>query len=154
MSLFIGLGSNLQNKTQNLVEAKEQLLKHFDLIAESRIYTSKAQDYTNQPDFFNQVIEFKSPSHSPHQILDILISIERDMGRIRNIPKGPRIIDLDILFLDNLTLNDQKLEIPHPRSFKRSFVLKPLSELPGFKDLCNFYSFDFHFDEDAFPVQN
>jgi len=154
MSLFIGIGSNLLDKKHNLAMAKKELSHCFQLISESQIYSSKAQDYLEQPDFFNQVLEFQSPKMEPEKVLEILISIEKKLGRVRDIPKGPRIIDLDILFFDNLSFKNDSLEIPHPRSFKRSFVIRPLSELPGFKKLQENYSFDFHFDEDAFPVQN
>jgi 2-amino-4-hydroxy-6-hydroxymethyldihydropteridine diphosphokinase len=66
---------------------------------------------------------------SPHELLAVIQKIETEMGRQRTIPKGPRTIDLDILFFENLILKTPELEIPHPRLTERLFVLDPLSEI-------------------------
>ena len=145
MSLFIATGTNLGERKENLVNAKKILAKYFELIAESCIYESKAVDYTDQPDFYNQVLEFRTPEMSPINCMELLLEIERRMGRNRDIPKGPRLVDLDILFWDNLKIKTDKLEIPHPRLFERSFVVLPLSELPGFNKLQQKFSFTFSF---------
>lgn len=152
MSLFIATGTNLGNKKQNLIDAKNELLKYFELIAESRIYHSKAVDYTNQDDFFNQVIEFKTPNLTPDEIMNILLNTEIILGRKRDIPKGPRIIDLDILFIDDLKIQTKLVNIPHPRLFERSFVVLPLSELPGFNTLKKHFAFPLEFSNSASPI--
>ena len=151
-SLFIATGTNLGERTENLKEAKVKLQKYFQLIAESRIYESPAVDYENQPDFYNQVLEFQLPNENPEEIMQLLLEIEKEMGRNRHIPKGPRLIDLDILFWDLDELKSSTLEVPHPRLFKRSFVVLPLSELPGFKRLQEKFIFDFSFDNHATPL--
>ena len=151
-SIFIASGSNLGDRAHNLSLAQEILQEHFNLIAASRIYESPAVDYLNQPDFYNQVLEFKVPISSPQETMDLLLQIEKNMGRNRLIPKGPRLIDLDILFWRHDKIQTESLIIPHPRLFERSFVILPLSELPGFRELKNHYEFKFHFDNSAHPL--
>lgn len=148
-SLFIATGTNLGNRAENLELAKDHLKKHFQLIAESRIYESPAVDYLNQPDFYNQVLEFELPDSTPETVMALLLQIEKTMGRNRLIPKGPRLIDLDILFWGTQTVNTPTVQIPHPRLFSRSFVVLPLSELPGFTDLKQNFNFNFQFDNSA-----
>ncbi|MDD4974268.1 MAG: 2-amino-4-hydroxy-6-hydroxymethyldihydropteridine diphosphokinase [Bacteriovorax sp.] len=151
-SFFIATGSNLGDRAQNLFEAKVLLQQHFELIAESRIYESPAVDYLNQPDFYNQVLEFTLPLENPETIMSLLLHLEKEMGRNRLIPKGPRLIDLDILFWGLLKIQSETLQIPHPRLFARSFVVLPLSELPGFKILEKNFIFKFHFDNEAIAL--
>lgn len=151
-SFFIATGTNLGDRALNLLEAKTRLQLHFELIAESRIYESAAVLYLNQPDFYNQVLEFKLPSKKPEAIMSLLLQIEKEMGRDRLIPKGPRLIDLDILFWGGLKIKSNTLEIPHPRLFERSFVVLPLSELPGFNILKENFIFKFNFDNHAIAL--
>ncbi|MBC7540563.1 MAG: 2-amino-4-hydroxy-6-hydroxymethyldihydropteridine diphosphokinase [Bacteriovorax sp.] len=148
-SIFIATGTNLGDRMLNLLEAKIQLQKHFHLIAESRIYESPAVDYLNQPDFYNQVLEFILPCENPETIMTLLLQIEKNIGRNRLIPRGPRLIDLDILFWGTEKIDSPSLQIPHPRLFERSFVVLPLSELPGFKILKENFIFKFQFDNQA-----
>ena len=148
-SIFIATGSNLGNRHQNLLSAKIELQRHFKLIAESRIYESPAVDYLNQPDFYNQVLEFSLPQTKAETIMSLLLEIENNMGRDRIIPKGPRLIDLDILFYGEQIVNTGTLQIPHPRLFERSFVVLPLSELPGFNLLKVKFDFKIIFDNHA-----
>ena len=148
-SFFVATGSNLGDRALNLFAAKCQLVKHFELIAESRTYESPAIDYLNQPDFYNQVLEFILPPLEPQDVMEILFQIEKDLGRERVIPKGPRLIDLDILFWGLNQFSSESLEIPHPRLFERSFVVLPLSELPGFKTLSKNFIFKFRFNNHA-----
>lgn len=150
MSLFIATGTNLGDRQKNLTEAKEILNTYFELIAASRIYESTAVDYENQPDFYNQVLEFKTPAlKKPEDVMQLLLEVEKTLGRNRDIPKGPRLIDLDILFWDDLKIKTPLIEIPHPRLFTRSFVVLPLSELPGFNKLQQKFSFTFSFPNSA-----
>jgi 2-amino-4-hydroxy-6-hydroxymethyldihydropteridine diphosphokinase len=152
MSLFIATGTNIGDKKQNLIDAKNELMKYFEFIAESRIYTSKAIEYTQQDDFLNQVIEFKLPKISPNEVMSILLEIELKLGRRRDIPKGPRTIDLDIIFFSDLKIQTDLVNIPHPRLFERSFVVLPLSELPGFAKLKKHFSFPSEFSNQASPI--
>ena len=152
MSLFIATGSNVGNKIENLNLARKELSEYFQFIAESRIYTSKAIEYTNQDDFLNQVLEFTLPKISPDEVMAILLEIELRLGRRRDIPKGPRTIDLDIIFYSDLKIQTNLVNIPHPRLFERSFVVLPLSELPGFKELSKHFQFPSQFSNEAFPI--
>ncbi len=148
-SFFIATGSNLGDRLLNLNEAKSHLQKHFSLISESRVYDSAAVDYVDQPNFYNQVLEFELTSDNPETVMAFLLSIEKIMGRNRIIPKGPRLIDIDILFWGLEKIKTPNLEIPHPRLFERSFVVLPLSELPGFKILESHFNFNFSFGNHA-----
>src|SRR5690606_32317124 len=121
MSLIIATGSNIGDSQSILNQAKEILDKEFGLIAASRIYVSKAVEYENQPDFFNQVLELRLPALTPAQTMKLLLEIEKEFGRNRNIPKGPRTLDLDIIFWGTETINEAALIIPHPRWQERSF---------------------------------
>lgn len=152
MSLFIATGSNIGDRKSHLELAKIYLAKKLIFIAESKIYESPAVDYFNQPDFYNQVLEYEIPHESPDSIMDFLLETELLMGRNRLIPKGPRIIDLDMIFWGDLKIQSEKLTLPHPRLFERSFVVLPLSELPGFKTLQKKQLFNFTFDNHAIPI--
>ncbi len=135
MSLIVALGTNIGDKKKNLAKALEMLNTKFQLVAMSKVYTSKAIEYTEQADFLNQVLEFKIPKEAPDEIMQILLKIEQEMGRSRQRPKGPRIIDLDILFWGTESYQNSIVTIPHPRWNERSFVVYPLSELPFFETL-------------------
>jgi 2-amino-4-hydroxy-6-hydroxymethyldihydropteridine diphosphokinase len=152
MSLFIAIGTNLGDRYKNLEVARNVLSSTFHLIDESRIYESPAVDYLNQPDFLNQVLEFKTPTLSPDDVLDFCLAVEKLLGRERDIPKGPRTIDIDLLFWDHSPFTSQQLTLPHPRLFQRSFVVLPLSELKGFLKLQKHYKFTFDFDNTATPI--
>jgi 2-amino-4-hydroxy-6-hydroxymethyldihydropteridine diphosphokinase len=152
MSLIIASGSNLSNPHLNLVQAKKILCSKFELIAESKIYVSKAVDNLNQPDFLNQVLEFKIPASTPQEILKELLEIEFQMGRVRNEWRGPRIIDLDLIFWSNLKIKEPNLVIPHPRWLDRSFIVRPLMELPFFQTIEKCFTIPKSFDVEAFPI--
>ncbi|MDC1175193.1 2-amino-4-hydroxy-6-hydroxymethyldihydropteridine diphosphokinase [Bacteriovoracaceae bacterium] len=149
MSVIISTGSNLENRVAFLLEAKKLLSKNFKLIEESNIYESPAVDYLNQPDFLNQVLSFETPEISPEDFLQEILSIELSLGRERLIDKGPRTIDIDILFWDNLVHQSANLQIPHPRLFDRSFIVYPLKELTIFEKLSKEFSFSDTFENSA-----
>jgi 2-amino-4-hydroxy-6-hydroxymethyldihydropteridine diphosphokinase len=97
-------------------------------LAQSPIYETSPWGYTDQPDFLNQVVQAETDL-PPEQLLPHLKSIEVALGRAPNFRYGPRLIDLDILFYDDLVLQTPDLIIPHPRLTKRAFVLMPLADL-------------------------
>ena len=152
MPLIIATGSNLNDRYNNLLEAKSALSQSFSFIEESRVYLSKAVDYENQPDFYNQVLVFKTPGAEPQEIMTQILKIEATLGRTREVLRGPRTIDIDILFIDNVTSNTDHLTLPHPRLFDRSFVVLPLMELSCFESLTNNYEFKTSFDNFASPL--
>lgn len=154
MSLIIALGSNMGDRLNNLKIAKWILSSRFEIEAASQVYTSTPVDYLDQPDFLNQVLQFKRPPHfSPIQILDLIQEIETILGRTRTIDKGPRIIDIDLIFVGTEKLNTPRLTIPHPRWAERSFVVRPLSELPFYQELIQKFSIEDRWEEAAaFPL--
>ena len=152
MSLIIATGSNLENSIQNLQHAEELLSQKFELIAASRIYRSAAVDYEAQPDFFNQVLEFKLPNLHPDQVMQWLLETEKTMGRVRDISRGPRIIDMDIILWGLETHHTTLVDIPHPRWLQRSFVIRPIQELPFFKTIEKCFTIPKSFQVEAFPV--
>ena len=132
MSLVISTGSNLGNRESNLLAAKSELSDIFKLIEESPIYESPAVDYLNQPDFLNQILAFEIPEQKPEEVIESILKLELSLGRKREIDKGPRTIDIDILFWDQETIDLPQLQVPHPRLFERSFIVLPLKELQVF----------------------
>lgn len=152
MSLIIATGSNIGDSVSILKEAEKKLDEMFGLIAASRIYVSKAVEYENQPDFFNQVLELHLPKNSPKDVMRKLLELEKDFGRDRNIPKGPRTLDLDIIFWNLDKINDPDLTVPHPRWMERSFVVKPFQELPFFKTVEKCFTIPKTFTVNASPI--
>ncbi len=139
MSLILALGTNQGDRETNLNMARKVLSKELSEKFSSHIYESEAVDYLNQPPFLNMVIEYELPDKEPRELMQWLLKVEKDLGRKRDIPKGPRIIDIDILFWGKITSKDPDIVIPHPRWREREFVKKPLSELPFYEILKSDY---------------
>lgn len=152
MSLIIATGANLHSPVEQLKLARHTLCQHFQEIAASRIYRSPPVGVTDQPEFFNQVLEFELPEIPALHVLEQLQAIEKQMGRVRVRHWGPRIIDLDLLFFGLQKIDGPALSVPHPRLWERSFVILPLRELPFFKTLEQHYSFAEEFHSPAYPV--
>lgn len=127
---YIGLGSNLESPAENCLKAVDLLGAHSDLTlaARSSFYQSEPFGLTDQGWFINTVVQLTT-TLSPEELLHACLSIEQAMGRTRMEKWGPRIIDLDILFYDDLILKKRGLEIPHPGIAERSFVLNPMCEI-------------------------
>ena len=151
MPLIIATGSNLFSRIEHLDWAKRELTQHFKLIAESRVYQSSAVDYEAQPEFLNQVLQFALPWQQPHEVMQILLNIEQDRGRTRDVSRGPRTLDLDILFWGTSFIQSATLTSPHPRWKERSFVVRPLSELPFWHLIEKCFTIPKSFDVEAFP---
>ena len=130
LSAYIGLGSNLENPREQVTRAFTELaqLSKSELIAQSPLYQSSPVGPADQPDYINAVALIKTQL-SPLELLDALQSIEQAHRRIRREHWGPRTLDLDILLLDNLILQDERLTVPHPFMKVRSFVLYPLADI-------------------------
>jgi 2-amino-4-hydroxy-6-hydroxymethyldihydropteridine diphosphokinase len=135
--VYLSLGSNLGNREQNLEQAIAALEReHIRVEARSSIYETEPRDVRDQPWFLNMVVECET-EYFPLQLLAVLQRIEREMGRVRRgaAPRGPRLIDIDILLFGTVKIKTAKLEVPHPRMLERRFVLEPLLEIaPGFRD--------------------
>lgn len=125
---FIGIGSNLGDRIENCNDALEYICEFCEVTHTSSLYESEPAGYTNQPTFINAVVKIKTEL-SPENLLNSLKLIEKKMGRERTFRWGPRIIDLDILFYENLVLETSRLVIPHEEMQKRRFVLEPMLEI-------------------------
>ncbi len=127
--IFLLLGSNLGDRQKVLHTARKQIETLAGAVVNaSSIYETKAWGITDQPAFLNQVLEIKS-SFNPQELLDILLEIERDMGRIRYKKWHERLIDIDILYYGDLLMQSENLTIPHPENQNRNFVLVPMAEI-------------------------
>jgi 2-amino-4-hydroxy-6-hydroxymethyldihydropteridine diphosphokinase len=152
-SLIIATGSNIGNKVDNLLAAQEELSKFLNFISKSRVFSSKAILYEQQPDFYNQVLEFKIPNNfTPSALMEKLLEVEKQLGRDRKIDKGPRTVDIDIIFWGNQTINEANLTVPHYDWFNRSFVVKPLHDLSCFQSIKKCFKIPTQFDVDTYPI--
>jgi 2-amino-4-hydroxy-6-hydroxymethyldihydropteridine diphosphokinase len=127
-TIYLALGTNLGDRLHNLRQARASLRPTAALVACSAVYETPPWGYHDQPAFLNQVIQIES-NLEPHALLEFLKRLETELGRQPNFRNGPRLIDLDILFYDNLVMSLPGLDIPHPRMAGRAFVLAPLAEL-------------------------
>jgi 2-amino-4-hydroxy-6-hydroxymethyldihydropteridine diphosphokinase len=131
-NVYLGLGTNLGDRKQNINKAIEAISLKMSISKQSSLYETTAWGYTNQPDFLNQVIQVET-NLSPLRLLNFLKKTEVELGRVENFRYGPRLIDIDILFYDDLINTTSCLQIPHPRIPERAFVLVPLNEIaPGY----------------------
>jgi len=127
--IYLSLGSNIGDRERNLRKAVERLAaQDVRVLHTSRIYETEPVDYKDQAWFLNQVVEAETALF-PVQLLTRIARVEREMGRVRRVHKGPRTIDIDILFYGAAVVETARLEIPHPRIAERRFVLAPLAEL-------------------------
>lgn len=117
------------DRLSNLTTAIHAITKNCGgIITQSSIYQTVAWGNENQPDFLNQILFLKTKL-KPLELLDTLLSIEQEIGRIRNKKNDPRTIDIDVLFYNDLVLDTAKLQVPHPLLHLRRFVLVPLNEI-------------------------
>ena len=131
---YVGLGSNLGDRAGYLLLAVRGMLDAgLDVIRLSSVYETEPVEYENQPPFLNMVAELRgSTLPSPEQMMARLLRIEYSLGRTREVPMGPRTIDLDLLIFKDYRSDTEFLTLPHPRIASRKFVLVPLNELvPG-----------------------
>lgn len=127
---YIGLGSNLGNTFHNLQKAVNHIFENIGAVPRiSSVYRSPAMGFEGG-EFANAVLELQT-RHSPQQVLQMLLEIENNMGRVRKAAPGytSRVMDLDILYWDTAYINSDVLQIPHPEIPNRKFVLEPLMEL-------------------------
>ena len=127
--IYLSLGSNLGDRAANLERAITALPDAgVRALRRSSLYETEPVDFLAQPWFLNCVVEAET-SLAPRELLDGLQGIERLLGSKKLVPRGPRIIDLDILFYGTSIIRTDEIEVPHPRMAGRRFVLVPLAEL-------------------------
>jgi 2-amino-4-hydroxy-6-hydroxymethyldihydropteridine diphosphokinase len=128
---YLGIGSNLGNRRKNIKLAirKISALKDTRVLKESRFFDSlSVGGPAGQRNYLNSALKIQTMI-SPLILLEKLKKIERELGRVPGLRFGPRVIDLDILLYGDRVIKTNKLTIPHPRMFKRDFVIKPLKEI-------------------------
>jgi 2-amino-4-hydroxy-6-hydroxymethyldihydropteridine diphosphokinase len=125
---YLSLGSNLGDREANLRDAIARLGSLGKVTAVSSFYETEPVDFLDQPWFLNCVVLLETDL-PPQTLLQGLLDIERSLGRERLQPKGPRIIDIDILLFGNEAIHEEGLTIPHPALHERRFVLEPLAQI-------------------------
>jgi len=127
-TVFIALGTNLGDRLANLRAAITSMAPQVRVLAESAVYETEPWGFVDQPAFLNMAVRAETEL-APPDLLGCLKTLEASQGRTPSFRNGPRLIDLDILFYDNLMLDTASLVIPHPRLHERAFVLVPLADL-------------------------
>lgn len=127
-TIYLALGSNLGDRLANLKQAIAALTPQMDVRAKSQVYETPPWGYADQPKFLNQVVKAKTYL-DPEPLLKHLKRLEVALGRKESFPNGPRLIDIDILFYDDVVVDKPSLIIPHPRLHERGFVLLPLLDI-------------------------
>ena len=128
---YVGLGSNLGDREATLSGAVELLGGHdgIEIVAVSSFRETDPVGYLDQPRFLNGAVAIET-SLAPAELLAALLDVERKLGRTREGPRyGPRLVDLDLLLIDGVTVDEPGLTVPHPRLHERAFALAPLAEL-------------------------
>ena len=128
-TVYLSLGSNVGDREDNLRAAIERLAApDLHVLRTSPVYETEPVDYTAQRWFLNLVVEAET-SLFPKLLLSRTARIERELGRVRTVAKGPRTIDIDTLLYGKAVVESATLQIPHPRMAERRFVLAPLADL-------------------------
>ncbi len=128
VTVYLGLGSNLGDRRQNLAQALQFISYQAEIKQVSSIYETEPVGFKEQSFFLNAVC-CVSTKLSPRQLLNLAKKIEANLGRIPSFPNAPRPIDIDILFYGSRVIKSHDLIIPHPRLMERAFVLIPLAEV-------------------------
>jgi 2-amino-4-hydroxy-6-hydroxymethyldihydropteridine diphosphokinase len=126
--VYLALGSNLDDRLANLKQAVASLPPQMEVKAKSRVYETPPWGYADQPMFLNQVIRTNTYLEF-EPLLKHIKRLETALGRKPSFKNGPRLIDLDILFYDDMVLDTPSLVIPHPHVHERGFVLLPLNDI-------------------------
>jgi 2-amino-4-hydroxy-6-hydroxymethyldihydropteridine diphosphokinase len=127
--IYLSLGSNIGERAENIARAIAALAAFcVRVVKQSALYETEPVEFLEQDWFLNCVVEVETEL-APGELMRALLEIERGMGRERVLPKGPRIIDMDILLYGSRVVRGADLEIPHPRMAARRFVLVPLAEI-------------------------
>lgn len=146
-TVYLGIGTNIGNRLENLSSSVESLthLPNTTVQAVSAVYETEPWGYKEQDNFYNICVKVESEL-SPNAMLGACLGIEAAFGRLRPFKNSPRIIDIDVLLYNNITMESYELTIPHPRISERAFVLVPLKDvLPTLK--IDNINFNYFYDE-------
>ncbi|MEX2459884.1 MAG: 2-amino-4-hydroxy-6-hydroxymethyldihydropteridine diphosphokinase [Paenibacillaceae bacterium] len=135
---YIGLGSNIEDRELHLTEAIRFIQQHpaIQIRRCSSIYETDPVGFTEQAVFLNMVIQVETYL-KPAELFSYMLTVEQQLGRVRDIRWGPRTIDLDLLLYGQQQSNEPELFIPHPRMTERAFVLVPLLEIADKESIPN-----------------
>ena len=125
---YLGLGSNIGERQENLRQALELLSAKMSLEEVSSVYETEPVGYREQPLFLNLVCRITT-NLPPEELFVFVKDVETRMGRVSSFPNAPRIMDIDILFYEDRIVSTRDLTLPHPRLQNRAFVLVPLREI-------------------------
>ncbi len=130
LKAYVSLGSNLGDRARNLLLAVRGMMEASLCVGRlSSIFETEPVSEIKQPSFLNMVAEIGNPLPPPEQVMARLLRIEYALGRTREVPDGPRTIDLDLLLYGEVLSDTEFLRLPHPRLHERRFVLEPLVEV-------------------------
>ena len=126
---YLLMGGNIGDTLQTFEAAKELIKTSCGpIVQQSSVYQTAAWGLENQNDFLNQVLQIRTTLDA-HGLLKAILRIEELLGRKRELPYGPRTIDIDMLFFNDDTIQQEDLTVPHPRLHQRRFVLVPMAEI-------------------------
>lgn len=128
-SVYLLIGGNLGDRIENLLLARSYIEKELgDIVRSSSIYETASWGIAGQPDFLNQVLLVQT-KYNPERTMQLILSVENKMGRVRTQKNASRVIDIDILFYNDEIIDVPGLTIPHPEVQNRKFALIPMSEI-------------------------
>jgi 2-amino-4-hydroxy-6-hydroxymethyldihydropteridine diphosphokinase len=128
MRVVIGLGANLGERLATMRDAVSRIAQLASVVARSNVWETAPVGGPPQPDYLNAAIAV-TWNGSPSSLLDELLRIEAELGRVREVRDGPRTIDLDVLWIEGHVVDEPRLVVPHPRLHLRAFALAPLLEV-------------------------
>lgn len=130
MEYILSVGTNLGDRKANIEKCIDavNLLPYTDVIDKSAVYETEPVGYARQENFYNIILKVES-IFEPNEMLGACLGIESGFGRKRGIRFGPRIIDIDIIFAEDLKIESRNLIVPHPRYHERRFILEPLLDI-------------------------
>ncbi|MEI6215859.1 MAG: 2-amino-4-hydroxy-6-hydroxymethyldihydropteridine diphosphokinase [Actinomycetes bacterium] len=128
MKVVIALGSNLGDRENYLNTAIQELSAAISITSVSSFYETDPVGGPDQPDYLNAVL-IAECTHEPVELMQLLLQIEARLGRVRDVPLGPRTLDLDLITAGDHLISTEELTLPHPRAHERAFVLRPWLEI-------------------------
>jgi len=128
MKVVIALGSNLGDRENYLNTAIQELSAAISIASVSSFYETDPVGGPDQPDYLNAVL-IAECTHEPVELMQLLLQIEARLGRVRDVPLGPRTLDLDLITAGDHLISTEELTLPHPRAHERAFVLRPWLEI-------------------------
>lgn len=130
MEYILSVGTNLGDREENIKKCIDSinLMPYTDVVGQSAVYETEPVGYARQQNFYNILLKVES-IFEPNEMLGACLGIEAGFGRVRTVRFGPRILDIDIIFAEDMKIESRNLSVPHPRYKERRFVLEPLLDI-------------------------